>query len=158
MKGKKMSLIRSRSSKAQTTSHPNSEHALASMALQHGGRKRDVNKKSLFIVGGVVIAAIIIVSVVLILAHQDSTPQTVLTPQQQAAESAKQANDAATTSADKGDTSGALTHYHEALTQYQKAGNKAGEEGVKLQLKYYEVVKAQEDKQKSAAVTTTETP
>lgn len=79
-----------------------------------------------------------------------STPTVTKTPQQQAADLAKQANDAATASANKGDTQGALDHYKEALAQYQKAGDKAGEEGVKLQIQYYEMVKENEEKAAAA--------
>lgn len=116
--------------------------------------KKAHSKKPLLIIGGVVVVALVATGTVYILSQvalKDEQTTSTQTPQQQAADLAKQANDAATASANKGDTQGALDHYKEALVQYQKAGDKAGEEGVKLQIQYYEMVKANEEKAKAAA-------
>jgi uncharacterized protein (UPF0333 family) len=119
-------------------------------------------KKPLLIILGLVLLLCLAggVTAFVISRSTKSTPAVTKTAEQQAAELAKQANDAATASANKGDTQGALDHYEEALIQYQKAGDKAGEQGVKLQIQYYEMVKANEDKTKAAAASssTTQTP
>lgn len=120
--------------------------------------KKPFPKKPLLIILGIVLVLCVAGGVsAFVLSHVTKQgTQVTKTP----AELAKQANDDATASANKGDTAGALTHYQEALTQYQKAGDKAGEAGVKLQIQYYQKVKADEDKAKAAAAATptSETP
>ncbi len=121
-------------------------------------KKRSM-KKILFVLSAVLIVGLAGGITVFILSRttQQTTQSATKTPVQQAAELAKQANDAATASANQGDTAGALAHYKEALVQYQKAGDKAGEEGVKLQIQYYEQVKANEDKAKAEAAASSST-
>lgn len=57
-----------------------------------------------------------------------------LTPLQQAKGDLKRAQE----SESKGETMAAISHYRDALKGYQAAGDRAGEEGVKLQIQYLE--------------------
>jgi flagellar basal body-associated protein FliL len=117
---------------------------------------RSANKKSprgkkilLIVIGFILILGVAGGVTAFVISNSTKSTPTTKTAEQQAADLAKQANDAATASATKGDTHGALDHYNEALIQYKKAGDKAGEEGVKLQIQYYETVKANEEKAKT---------
>lgn len=122
------------------------------MSANHPMKPRKSKKPLLITLGIVLLLSLAGGTAFFILSHitKPATETVTKTPQQQAAELAKQANDAATASAAKGDTQGALDHYKEALVQYQKAGDKAGEEAIKLQIRYYETVKANEEKAKAA--------
>jgi flagellar basal body-associated protein FliL len=117
---------------------------------------RRFTKRPLLITLGIIIVLGISGGVtVFVLSHITKPAEESKTPQQRAADLAKQANDAATASANVGKTDEALAHYREALVQFQKAGDKAGEEGVKLQIQYYEKVRANEEKAKTSATPTT---
>lgn len=56
------------------------------------------------------------------------------TPLQQARDDLKRAQE----SESRGETAAAIAHYKDSLRGYQTAGDKAGEEGVKLQIRYLE--------------------
>ena len=71
-------------------------------------------------------------------APKDQDQTTTLTPQKKAAEQAKKNMKAANSSESNGETAAAIASYKEALASYQAAGDKAGEEGVKLKLQYLE--------------------
>lgn len=90
---------------------------------------------SLIVVAGIAFATISILNSI-VPKNQDHA--NTLTPQQQAAEQAKKNMKAANSSESNGETATAIASYKEALKSYQAAGDKAGEEGVKLKLQYLE--------------------
>lgn len=146
----------------QTTTDPKSINSVESLQVAdtaantgnttntHILRRHRLAKKPLFIALGIIL--ILCISggaTVYVLSHVTRQITDSKTPQQVAADLAKQANNAATASANAGKTDDALAQYKEALAQYQKAGDEAGVSGVKLQIQYYEMVKANEEKAKA---------
>lgn len=140
--------------------HPEVGPTVASFASDISAlrRHRSIKKTLLIALAIFLILCLSGGATVFILSHITKPITETRTPEQQAAELAKQANNAATDSANAGKTDDALTHYKEALAQYQKAGDKAGEAGVQLQIQYYEKVKANEEKAKAAQTPTAVTP
>lgn len=104
-------------------------------------------KKILLIGGSLVIIALIAFGTITLLSHlatkDASNSQSAKSPKEQAAEKAAQELKSAQSHEAKGETAKAIDSYKQALTEYQKAGDKAGEEGVKLQIKYLESLNEQ---------------
>ena len=64
-----------------------------------------------------------------------------LTPEQKAAEAAKQNMSTGLGSESKGETAAAIAAYEEALKNYEAAGDKASVEAVKMKLNYLKSIK-----------------
>lgn len=77
---------------------------------------------------GTVALVVVIVVVAIVCTIYSSTPL------QQARNDLKRAQE----SESRGETAAAIAHYKDSLRGYQTAGDKAGEEGVKLQIHYLE--------------------
>jgi len=105
--------------------------------------QKKIFKKALLAVGGLAIIAIIASGTVFVLSHLTvkSSESTQLSPKQQQAKLAKEKLDSAASHEAQGETDAAIASYKEALKAYQAAGDKAGEESVKLQIAYLESVK-----------------
>lgn len=74
----------------------------------------------------------------LILACIVATLIITLNPFKSSLQRAQDSLRAAQTSESKGKTADAIANYKDALTNYRSAGDRAGEEGVKLQIYYLE--------------------
>lgn len=97
-------------------------------------KKMGIVLLSIVVIAGIAYGTITILSI--ISPKAQNTTQSP-TPQQQGAASMQ----AAAASESTGDTAAAIASYKEALMYYQTAGDKAGEEGVKLKLQYLESLK-----------------
>ena len=107
-------------------------------------KSRHAIKRILIVFGALIVISLVGFGTVYTLsrvipAKQDA--QQAKSPKEIAAAQAKQSLSEATSSEAKGETDAALAKYKEALSQYQKAGDKAGEEAIKLQISYLESVK-----------------
>ncbi len=99
------------------------------------------SRKKLFltILGAVLLVAVVAAGTVWALsklAPQDDASNNTQTGQQASAEEAQKHVDSATEQEALGNTDDAIAEWEKALSAFQAAGDKAGEEGVKLQLDY----------------------
>lgn len=91
------------------------------------GRAKKRNQLRI-LVAGLILACIAIASVI------------TLNPFKSSLQRAQDSLRAAQASESAGKTADAIAHYKDALVKYQAAGDRAGEEGVKLQITYLESV------------------
>lgn len=108
--------------------------------------KRNLIKRRLLllIIGGILLVTLIALGVFATLSSimsDKSGTQTSQSIEEQAAIHAKQYLDEAQKYESTGKTEDAITSYKQSLAEYQKAGDRSGEEGVKLQIQYLESLK-----------------
>ena len=118
--------------------------------------KRHLSKKLLLIGASIIAVLAVALGTTILLSRLVPSKQTSQSQQQQAAATAKQKLTEAQNNEAKGSVDAALTSYKESLKSYQEAGDKSGEEGVKLQIDYLESVK--ENLQSTTTVTTVADP
>lgn len=111
--------------------------------LQHPKNGKAIKVIGLVLLGVILVAGMAYgtISLLSVVAPKTQNAVRTLTPEQQAAEQATQNMKSANSDESSGDTAAAIANYKKALENYQKAGDKAGEEGVKLKLQYLESLK-----------------